>query len=468
MTVSRKKYEHHHGQSTSKNQKGKKERQWLWIGLGLTGVAMLSATAGAWLAFSLSTTPLSQAELTPEEEAIFGQAEAVSRKNLQIPELARPVNILVLGTKVLTSDLKEAPENDLGYHALVNSFEGMSDTMLLLRFDPARGKLAVLSIPRDTRTQIEDYGTTKINYANYKGGPALAAQTVSDLLEDVTIDRYVRVNVQAIEKLIDALGGVTVYVPQDMKYQDDSQHLYINLKEGEQHLGGEKAVDFLRFRYDAYGDIGRVQRQQQLMRAVVEQALKPATIVRIPKILSIIQSHIDTNLNVEELVALAGFAAKTERANVEMLMVPGNFSNEGEYDASYWLPDQEGIKQVMAQHFNIGSNLAEESDPANLRVAIQDSTGDAQAVQAMVDHLREAGFEQVYVSSEWRQPLQVTRIVAQQGDNQGAAAIQSALGVGEVLVESTGSLSSDVTIQLGEDWRQQGSLKNSLEEPIYQ
>ena len=429
---------------------------------------MLSATAGAWLAFSLSTTPLSQAELTPEEEAIFGQAEAVSRKNLQIPELARPVNILVLGTKVLTSDLKEAPENDLGYHALVNSFEGMSDTMLLLRFDPVNGKLAVLSIPRDTRTQIENYGTTKINYANYKGGPALAAQTVSDLLEDVTIDRYVRVNVQAIEKLIDALGGVTVYVPQDMKYQDDSQHLYINLKEGEQHLGGEKAVDFLRFRYDAYGDIGRVQRQQQLMRAVVEQALKPATIVRIPKILSIIQSHIDTNLNVEELVALAGFAAKTERSDVEMLMVPGNFSNEGEYDASYWLPDQEGIKQVMAQHFNIGSNLAEESDPANLRVAIQDSTGDAQAVQAMVDHLREAGFEQVYVSSEWRQPLQVTRIVAQQGDNQGAAAIQSALGVGEVLVESTGSLSSDVTIQLGEDWRQQGTLKNSFEEPIYQ
>ena len=429
---------------------------------------MLSATAGAWLAFSLSTTPLSQAELTPEEEAVFGQAEAVSRKNLQIPELARPVNILVLGTKVLTSDLKEAPENDLGYHALVNSFEGMSDTMLLLRFDPVHKKLAVLSIPRDTRTQIEDYGTRKINYANYKGGPALAAQTVSDLLEDVTIDRYVRVNVQAIEKLIDALGGVTVYVPQDMKYQDDSQHLYINLKEGEQHLGGEKAVDFLRFRYDAYGDIGRVQRQQQLMRAVVEQALKPATIVRIPKILSIIQSHIDTNLNVEELVALAGFAAKTERPDVEMLMVPGNFSNEGEYDASYWLPDQEGIKQVMAQHFNIGSNLAEESDPANLRVAIQDSTGDAQAVQAMVDHLREAGFERVYVSSEWRQPLQVTRIVAQQGDNQGAAAIQSVLGVGEVLVESTGSLSSDVTIQLGEDWRQQGTLKNSFEEPIYQ
>lgn len=468
MTVSRKKYEHRYEPPTKKQQGKKNRGQWLWLSLGLAGVAMLSATAGAWLALSLSTTPLRQAELTPEEEAVFGQAEAVSRKNLQVPELARPVNILVLGTKVLTSDLKEAPENDLGYHALVNSFEGLSDTMLLLRFDPVNEKLAVLSIPRDTRTQIEDYGTAKINYANYKGGPALAAQTVSELLEGVTIDRYVRVNVQAIEKLIDALGGVTVYVPQDMKYQDDSQHLYINLKQGEQHLGGEKAVQFLRFRYDAYGDIGRVQRQQQLMRAVVEQALKPATIVRVPKILSIIQSHIDTNLNVEELVALAGFAAKTERADVEMLMVPGDFSNEGEYDASYWLPDQEGIEQMMAQHFDIGSPSIDAANPANLRVAIQDSTGDAQAVQAMLNHLREAGFRQVYVSSDWHQPLQVTRIVAQQGDSQEASAIQSALGVGEVLVESTGSLSSDVTIQLGEDWQRQNTLNNSFEEPIYQ
>jgi cell division protein FtsZ len=84
--------------------------------------------------------------------------------------------------------------------------------------------------------------------------------------------------VQAIEKLVDALGGVTVYVPKDMKYQDDSQHLYINLKEGKQHLDGDKTLQLLRFRKDNLGDIGRIQRQQMVTRALVEQALKPLSI----------------------------------------------------------------------------------------------------------------------------------------------------------------------------------------------
>ncbi len=114
---------------------------------------------------------------------------------------------------MLTSDVKEAQTPDLGYHAPVNSLEGLTDTMLLLRFDPQRQKLTMLSIPRDTRTDIEGYGEKKINEANALGGPALTAETVSHLLDGVAIDRYIRINVQGVEKLIDALGGVTVYVP---------------------------------------------------------------------------------------------------------------------------------------------------------------------------------------------------------------------------------------------------------------
>ncbi|MCU0537863.1 MAG: LCP family protein, partial [Hydrococcus sp. Prado102] len=247
----------------NKKTSGKKFRaSWLLIGLGLTGVAMLSATAGAILAVSLSSTPLKQTNLSQTEEAVFNQEETISYKSLNLPQLSRPVNILVLGTKVLTSDLEEEerPKEDLGYHALVNSFKGLSDTMLLLRFDPQKETVTVLSIPRDTQAEIEGHGIRKVNEANYYGGPALAAESISKLLGGVPIDRYVRVNIQGVEKLIDALGGVTVYVPKDMKYQDDSQHLYINLKEGEQHLDGNKAIQFLRFRYDEFGDISRVQR----------------------------------------------------------------------------------------------------------------------------------------------------------------------------------------------------------------
>lgn len=450
--------------SKAKSQKGKQfPGRWLLMGLGFTSIAIASATVGALLAVSLSSTPLRQADLSPEEEAVFSQKQTISYQNLRLPQLSRPVNILVLGTKVLTSDVQESPEAelDLGYQALVNSFDGLSDTMLLLRFEPEKGKLAVLSIPRDTQTDIEGHGQTKINEANQIGGPALAAATVSNLLDGVTVDRYIRINVQGIEKLIDALGGVTVYVPKDMKYNDFSQHLYINLKAGKQHLNGEKAVHFLRYRYDAYGDIGRVQRQQMLMRAVIEQALKPQVLLKIPEILAVIQSHIDTNLTVEELVALAGFASSTQRSDVQMLLLPGDFSGNGRKEVSYWIPNQKQIQEIAAQYFDHGYREYEEHDATHLRIAIQDSIGNSEGVQAMLRALQEAGYSRVYISDQWSEPLKVTRIVAQKGDDGGAAELRAKLGIGEVLVESTGNLSSDITIVIGEDWQQQNaSLKN--------
>ncbi|NJL83138.1 MAG: LCP family protein [Chloroflexaceae bacterium] len=424
-------------------------------GVALSGVAALSAAAGAWLAISLAATPLRQVELSPEEAAVFSLEEAVSRSSLQVPELTRPVNILVLGTKVLTSDVNSAASQELGYHALVDSFEGQADTMLLVRFDPQDQELTALSIPRDTKVEIEDRGTSKINAANYIGGPALAAQTVSNLLGDPPIDRYVRVNVQGVEKLIDALGGVSLYVPTDMKYQDDSQHLYINLKQGYQHLDGEKAVQFLRFRHDGFGDIGRVQRQQLLMGAIKEQALKPSIIVRLPKIVAIIQSHIDTNLSVEEIIALVGFAAQQERSDVQMLMLPGDFNGNGSQGISYWLPNGDRIEALMAQYFDEGYSELSLSDPSQIRLYIQDSTGDEAAVQAMTRSLQQAGYTRIFAGNDWPEPLATTRIVAQQGDQGSAASVRAALGIGEVVVESTGALTSDVTIQLGQDWRQQ-------------
>lgn len=437
--------------------------RWLWVGLGLTGVAMLSATAGALLAVSLSSTPLLQSQLSPEEAAVF-EGDRISRTSLRLPELTRPVNILVMGIKVISSDLDNPPPEaqNLGYHALVNSFEGLSDTMLLLRFDPEAERVVALSIPRDTRTYVEGHGLTKINSANYHGGPALSAKSVSDLLEGVGIDRYIRINVQGVEKLIDALGGVTVYVPRDMKYKDDSQHLYINLKAGKQHLNGDQALQLLRFRYDKYGDIGRIQRQQMVMRALVEQALNPSTLARMPKILSVIQSHIDTNLTVEELVALVGFGVQTNRSNVQMMMVPGDFSGTGQNETSYWLPSRRRIQTMMAQHFDQGLESREPIDPAYLRVAIQDSTGDPEAVQALMNTLRESGYRNIRVDEAWPERLGVTQIIAQQGDRDSARAISRSLGFGEVRVESTGSLVSDVTIQLGRDWLQKKGLIKSF------
>jgi LCP family protein required for cell wall assembly len=424
------------------------------MSIALVGVALISATAGAILAATLASTPLLQNQLSAEDADAFDQDDISTSTNFQLPRLTRPVNILVVGVKVLSSDLDNPPEEvqNLGYHALVNSFDGLADTMMLVRFDPSDGTVAVLSLPRDTRTYIDRLGTTKLNEANYYGGPALTARATSELLGGVGIDRYVRINVQGVEKLIDALGGVTVYVPYDMKYQDDSQHLYIDLKEGEQTLNGEEAMGFLRFRYDEYGDIGRIQRQQSFMRAMVEQTLNPLTLARLPRILSVIQENLDTNLTVEEIVALVGFTTQTDRADVQMLMLPGDFSSASEYDVSYWLPNYNRIDAIVAQYFGAGSTNGYRTEPDRLRIAVQDSNGRPRVADRLIDKLYDFGYVNTYPETDWPESLDTTRIVAQQGDRASAEAIRDALGFGEVRVESTGNLQSDITIIVGEDW----------------
>ncbi len=428
--------------------------RWVGVSVLLAGVASISAIAGAFVALSLGAKPLQQSSLSASEAAVFSEDAIATANSLQLPRLTRPVNVLLLGVKVLSSDIQDYDAIDRqGYDATVNSFEGLSDTMLMMRFDPRNERIAVMSIPRDTRTNV-DGEVTKINEANRDGGPASSAKAVSELMGGVGVDRYIRINVQGVEKLIDAIGGVKVNVPKDMKYQDDSQHLYINLKAGEQRLDGDKALQFLRFRYDDNGDIGRVQRQQMFMSALVEQALNPATIARLPKILSVIQSNVDTNLSVEELVALVGYGAQSNRSDVQMLMLPGEFSSYEDYDLSYWIPNYSEIDILAEQYFGSGNifNISERTDPSNLRVVIQDSTYDDVAVQSLLNSLYDTGYYNVQVGRSIERELYDTRIVAQRGDLESAASIQQFLGIGEVRVESTGNLDSDITIQLGQDW----------------
>lgn len=438
-----------------------KSGRWLWFTVGMGGIAIVSGLAGALLAVSWESTPLQQAQLTPQEEAVF-DGDRISGNGLRFSQLTRPVNILLMGMSVLPPDIQNPPvdSKSLGYLPQINSFDGLSDVMLLIKFDPETNKIVMLSVPRDTRTEIEGHGMKKINAANVEGGPALTAKTVSNLLGGVGVDRYIRINVLGVSKLIEALGGVNIYVPKDMKYRDDSQHLYINLKAGQQHLNGEQALQLLRYRHDELGDIGRIQRQQMVLRALIEQSLNPTTITRLRDILNVVKENIDTNLSVEELIALVGFGSKTSRSNMQMLMLPGRFSENREFDASYWVPDGRAIGKLVSQHFDLeGKTELQSSDPSRLRVAIQDSTGsDRSQLRPLIRTLEKAGYTNVFISKPWGQPLEVTHIVAQQGDGNSAESLRSLLGFGEVRVESTGNIGSDISIQVGKDWFQNQAI----------
>ncbi|WP_373527994.1 LCP family protein [Nostoc sp.] len=448
--------------SSNKISQSSKSGRWLWFWVGMSGIAMVSATAGALLAVSLTSTSLQQAQLSAKDKAVF-DSDRISGGGLQFSELTRPVNLLVLGMSVLPPDVQNPPTKtqNLGYLPQVNSFDGLADVMLLVKFDPETKKMVMLSIPRDTRTEIEGYGIKKINAANVQGGPALTAKTVSNLLGGAGIDRYVRINVLGVEKLVDALGGVTVYVPKDMKYKDESQHLYINLKAGKHHLNGNQALQLLRFRRDELGDIGRIQRQQMVMRALMEQALNLGTLKQLPEIFNVVKENIDTNMTGEELAALLRFANNANQSKkIQQLLLPGTFGDPRKSNASYWLPNPDGIAKLMAQHFDLESEQGQQiADPASLRVAIQDSTGgDRSNLQPLIRALEKSGYRNIYIAKAWGEPLEVTHIVAQQGDSDTAESIRNTLGFGEVRVESTGNIGSDISIQVGQDWLQQKSI----------
>jgi LCP family protein required for cell wall assembly len=358
--------------------------------------------------------------------------------------VSRPVNILVMG-------IDRVPTAEAGSREI---FSGRSDTMLLLRVDPDTDSISLLSIPRDTQVEIPPGGMTKINDANVQGGATLAARTASSVLNGVPIDRYLRVSTDAFRELVDLLGGVEVYVPKPMVYEDKTQKLKIDLAAGKQVLSGSQAEQFARFRNDDLGDIGRVQRQQVLLKALRQRLTSPTVIPRIPSLVKAMQKYIDTNLTIEEMLALVSAGRKLGEGNFKMVMLPGRFSSPEEFNASYWIMDPTGRDRVMKQYFNVDpvfSSGLEDSAPA-LRISIQNASSNPNAADQLSQRLAALGFSNVFISADWADKQAQTQVIAQRGDLQAAQGLQQQLGLGMVDANSTGDLESDITIRIGNDW----------------
>lgn len=422
-------------------------------GFGLVLTAIVSATIGATLAFM---TPLSfPAGSEPSDTTSL---QELWQENFQY-RMTRPVNILVMGIDHL-STLERKKSTDL--------FAGNSDTMLLIRVNPKDNSVSVLSIPRDTQVDIPGIGLDKINDANVKGGPTLAASIVSRTLNDVTIDRYVRVSTGAFRELVDLLGGVEVFVPQPMQYTDETQKLKIDLAQGWQTLNGEQAEQFARFRNDGQGDIGRVQRQQMLLKSLRGRLTSPSVLPRLPQIIQVLEKYIDTNLSVEEMLALASFGLQLEPENLKMVMLPGRFSTLQEFAASYWLLDPEGRDRIMRDYFQVASpQKIAQAQPLRprtnlrvsnpIRIAIQNATESPEIASRVAQTLQKQGFENVFFVEDWPDQLIQTQIIVQKGDLEAANQVKNILGLGQVEPISTGDITSDITIRLGKDWLNTGT-----------
>ena len=435
---------------TSPTRDKPKLGKWLFRSFALSFSAVVSAVVGAGLVLM---TPL-PASMTPA-----GGREPFSLADLWRQgfryQITRPVNILVMGIDLPLN----LPDNKVGDDV----FAGRSDTMLLVHLEPESETISLLSIPRDTRVEIPDLGVEKINYANAAGGSKLAAQVVSRTLNGVTIDRYVRVSTGAFRELVDLVGGIEIYVPHRMEYTDNTQKLKIDLQPGQQTLNGEQAEQFARFRNDANGDIGRVQRQQQVIRALKDKVSSPAMVTKLPQAIELFRQYIDTNLTVEEMLAIADLGLDLNQETFQMVMLPGRFSTAAESVASYWIMDPTAKDQVMQEHFGVSSVAAvtHRTDPKDLRVAVQNASGNPSLGSQFAAYLQDKGFGNVYVIEDSPEAQGQTQIIAQNGNLEIARMLESTLGLGQIIPASTGDLQSDVTIRVGGDWTAQPRLQTS-------
>ena len=371
-------------------------------------------------------------------------------------KLARPVNILVMG-------IDAVPDASPDSSAL---FEGRSDTMLLVRFNPDDKSISVLSIPRDTEVDIPDMGLTKINEANVKGGAKLAAKVVSKTLQNIPIDRYVRVSTGAFRELVDLLGGVDVFVSRPMSYMDKTQKFQIDLRQGWQTLNGEKAEEFSRFRDEPTGDLGRIQRQQVLIKAIRDRLNNPNIITRIPLMIHVMQKYVDTNLNFDEILTLTNLGLSVEREQVKMVMLPGEQGSSRRGDTrSFWFIDSDKRDRIHAQYFNVSSDndnprartrsaqaKLSRAYPKDLKIVIQNASSNPKISNKVAAYLGKKGFEKVVVQEPWPDRVLPTQIIVEQGDVKAAKILKETLNGGNIEASSTGVLDSDITIRIGEDW----------------
>ncbi len=251
--------------------------------------------------------------------------------------------IIMLKLSVLQSMLNILPKSPLkGINIIAMGIDETkdtkrSDTIIVLHLDKDKNRIGALSIPRDTRLKVEGFGLTKVNHAYAHGGTTLLKQTVSNFL-NLPIDNYIRVNVHSVKKLVDIIGGVTLTIKKDLKYVDNAGGVNIDLKKGRQLLNGDKAIQYLRFRYDNQGDIGRINRQQVFLKAIIHKVFGSQNILKLPQIIKVMSESIKTDLSLAQLVSLGmQFTESFQMNNVHMTTVPGAMALINR--VSYWKPD---------------------------------------------------------------------------------------------------------------------------------
>jgi LCP family protein required for cell wall assembly len=314
---------------------------------------------------------------------------------------------------------------------------GLADTIIVAAIRPRTGEISALAIPRDSRVEIPGLGVRRINSAHSFGDLPLTLETV-ELLLGTPIDHYIEVNVSDLIKLVDAIGGVDIDVEKRMYYRDRSQDLLIDLQPGRQRLNGMQAMGYVRYRHDAMGDLGRIQRQRQFLRAVVRQLLVPDNITSIPRLVQVFVDTVRTDLTARELLLLKKLLEQVGADAIRMDTLPGEpCIIEGQ---SVLEIDPEAAQRTVDRVL-WGQGVS---------VRVLNGT-DVSGLAARTASLLEGYGCEVADTGNASQKADTTLIIDHRGSARRAERVAAWLGGGAISVAPGDDDSTDVTVVLGRD-----------------
>jgi LCP family protein required for cell wall assembly len=351
-----------------------------------------------------------------------------------------------------------------------------SDTIMAVSLDFPSKSVRELSVPRDMDVVLPNGHEDKINAAYAEGGPAEAEAVVAKFLGIPGFDRYVVLRINAARDLVDALGGIDVNVENSdalkhqgpngpIDYDDDWGHLHVHLKPGWQHLNGEQAIGYARFRHDWCSDPCRIMRQQQVARAIVSKLEHDHlnTLTHIQSLLAVMRKDIETDFTPQEELSLATEFSNVDLASIKTEQVPYIGDKDLPLAGNVIIPDERAKAQLVAKLFGPEASPATAPPealaaiaPGSVHVTVENGSGERGLASKVAQALQARGFIIDAVRNADSFDYSTTEIHARPDRPYVGDKVRSELGFpGAELKIDTATLTttpSDVTVIIGRDY----------------